>query len=141
MDVEVNYLAVFLAGLSTMLVGSVWYAKGIFGNTWAKLAKVDIDNKRNTSEMTTVFGLTFLASLVTAYVLAHVSFLSNQVFQNDFLQDALTTGFWVWLGFTAMRFWTHDMFEGRRNKLTFINIGNEFTTIMVMALVIGLIGL
>jgi hypothetical protein len=141
MEAEINYLAVLLAGVSSMVVGSIWYAKGVFGNTWAKLAKVDMSKQVSSGEMAKLMGLTFLASLVTAYVLAHVSYLSNQFFRNDFLQDALTTGFWVWLGFTAMRFWTHDMFEGRRKKLTLLNAGNEFVTVMVMALVIGLIGL
>ncbi len=141
MEAEINYLAVLLAGVGSMVVGSIWYAKGVFGDTWAKLAKVDMSKQVNSSEMVKLMGLTFLASLVTAYVLAHVSYLSNQFFRNDFLQDALTTGFWVWLGFTAMRFWTHDMFEGRRKKLTLLNAGNEFATVMVMALVIGLIGL
>lgn len=141
MQVEINYLAVLLAGVSSMVVGSIWYARGVFGNTWAKLAKVDLNKPTDSGKMATIMGLTFLASLVTAYVLAHVSYLSNQFYGNDFLQDALTTGFWVWLGFTALRFWTHDMFEGRRKKLTLLNAGNEFTTIMVMALVIGLVGL
>ena len=35
---------------------------------------------------------------------------------------------------------THDAFEGRPVKLTVLNIGNEFVTIMVMGLVIGLFG-
>ena len=139
MDVEVNYLAVFLAGLSSMAVGSVWYAKSVFGKTWASLAKVDMNRTPKQGEMVWLLGTTFIISLVTAYVLAHVTFLSNHFFQNSFLQDALSTGFWVWLGFTALRFMTHDMFEGRRKKLTLLNIGNEFVTIMVMALIIGLV--
>lgn len=140
MDVEVNYLAVFLAGVSSMVVGSIWYAQGVFGATWAKLAKVKIDKNMGGDQMFKLLGLTFLASLVTAYVLAHVSYLSNQFFQNDFLQDALTTAFWMWLGFTALRFWTHDMFEGRPGKLTILNVCNELTTLIVMALVVGLFG-
>ena len=30
MEAAVNYLAVFLAGASSMVVGSIWYAKGTF---------------------------------------------------------------------------------------------------------------
>jgi hypothetical protein len=140
MNVDVNYLAVFLAAVSSMVVGSVWYAQGVFGKVWANLAKIDLEKKVKTREMATLLGLTFLAALVTAYVLAHVTALSHAYFKNDFLQDALSTGFWVWLGFTALRFWTHDMFEGRRKKLTLLNVGNEFVTLMLMALVIGLFG-
>ena len=139
MQVDVNYLAVFLAAASSMVVGSIWYAQSVFGATWAKLAKVNMNRDAGKYEMVKLLGTTFLISLVTAYVLAHVTFLSNHFFQNTFLQDALTTAFWMWLGFNAVRFWTHDMFEGRPGKLTLLTVSNEFVTLMVMALVIGLL--
>jgi len=140
MEVSVNYWAVLLAGLSSMVVGSIWYARGVFGNTWAKLAKVDMDKKVSGGQMATMLGLTFLASLVTAYILAHVTFLSNNFFGNSYMQDALSTGFWLWLGFTAARILTHDLFEGRRKKLTLLTWGNELVTIMLMAVIIGAMG-
>lgn len=141
MDVQVNYLAVFLAAASTMVVGSIWYAKGVFGNTWAKLAKVDMSKPVKASQMAWLMGSTFVASLVTAYVLAHVTYLSFNFFDYDFLQAALTTAFWLWLGFTAARIYTHDAFEGRRKKLTALTVTHELVTFMVMAAVIGSVGL
>lgn len=138
MEVQVNYLAVFLAMLSSMVVGSVWYARKVFGNTWAKLAKIDMDKDRGS--VFKPIATTVVVSLITAYVLAHVAYLSNHFFENSFLQDSLMTAFWMWLGFTAARFITHDAFEGRPVKLTVLNIGNEFVTIMAMGLVIGLFG-
>jgi len=138
MEVQVNYLAVFLAMLSSMVVGSVWYARKVFGNTWAKLAKIDMDKDRGS--VFKPIATTVVVSLITAYVLAHVAYLSNHFFENSFLQDSLMTAFWMWLGFTAARFITHDAFEGRPVKLTVLNIGNEFVTIMAMGLIIGLFG-
>lgn len=138
MEVQVNYLAVVLAMLSSMVVGSIWYAKGVFGNTWSKLAKVDMSNNKDNVAKPII--TTLVVSLITAYVLAHVTYLSNQFFGNSFLQDALTTAFWLWLGFTAARFATHDAFEGRPTKLTVLNLGNELVTLMVMGLIIGLMG-
>lgn len=137
MDVEVNYMAVVLAMASSMVVGSIWYAQSVFGKTWAKLAKVDMSKGASPAKPIII---TAIVSLITAYVLAHVAYLSNQFFGNSFLQDALTTAFWVWLGFTAARFITHDAFEGRPAKLTAITLGNEFVTIMLMGLIIGLFG-
>ena len=46
MEVQVNYLAVVLAMLSSLVVGSIWYAQKVFGNTWAKLAKIDMGKDR-----------------------------------------------------------------------------------------------
>ncbi len=138
MDVEINIWAVALAMVSSMVVGSIWYAKPVFGNMWAKWAKVDM--KKNSSAAMPII-VTAVVSLITAYVLAHVTYLSNQFFDNSFLQDALSTAFWVWLGFTAARMITHDAFEGRPYKLTLLNVAHEFVTIMVMGLVIGTMGL
>lgn len=138
MEIQVNYVAVVLAMLSSMVVGSIWYARAVFGNTWIKLAKIDMS--KNKGSVATPIITTMIVSLITAYVLAHVAYLSNQFFQNSFLQDTLTTAFWLWLGFVAARFITHDAFEGRRRKLTLLNLGNEFVTIMLMGLIIGLFG-
>lgn len=138
MSVEVNYVAVLLAALSTMVVGSVWYAKPVFGNVWIKLAKLDEKAMKKAGPYPIV--VTLLVSFVSAYVLAHVAYLSNQFFQNSFLQDSLTTAFWLWLGFTAARIITHDAFEVRRKKLTLLTIGHELVTFLVMGAIIGLLG-
>jgi hypothetical protein len=138
MEVEVNYWAVLLAAVSSMVVGSIWYAKPVFGSTWQKLVGLkDSDMNKGAGY---ALGLAFALSIITAYVIAHVAYLSNHFFGNSFIQDAVTTSFWLWLGLTAARFATHDAFEHRRKKLTTMNIGNEFVTIVVMGLVIGLIG-
>ena len=139
MEVQVNLWAVLAAMASSMVVGSIWYARSVFGKTWAKLAKVDT-SKMNSSDAWKPMAATFVVSLITAYVLAHVTYLSQQFFKNDFLEAALMTAFWMWLGFTAARMITHDAFEGRPIKLTALNLGNELVTLMVMGLVIGIIG-
>ena len=139
MGVEVNYLAVLLAAVSSMVVGSIWYTPSVFGNTWMKLAKIEPKKQMSTSDKL-MFVWVFLLSLLTAYVLAHVTFLSNSFFGHSFLQDALSTAFWVWIGFVVTRIVTHNMFDRRPGKLTWLALGNEFITIMVMGLIIGLLG-
>lgn len=137
MNVDVNWLAVFLAAASSMVVGSVWYAKSVFGNAWINLAGLKEDDIRKGAAK--ALSIAFVSSLVMAYVLAHVTFLSHNFFNNSFLQDALSTAFWMWLGFQGVRALMHDTFEQRRKKLTLINMGNDLVTIMVMGLIIGLI--
>lgn len=138
MDVSVNYLAVLLAAISSMIVGSVWYARKVFGDSWAALAGVNMNRTPRRGEMAWLMGSTFVASLVTAYVLAIMAFLANGFFRNSFLQDTLMVGIWLWFGFVATRLYVHDAFEGRRKKLTVLNASHELVTILVMALIIGL---
>jgi hypothetical protein len=138
MEVVINWWAVILATLSTMVVGTIWYSKSVFGKSWMKLiGKTDKDMAKNSAVRPIL--LTLVVSFITAYVLAHVTFLANHFFGNSFLQDALSTAFWMWLGFTAARIITHDAFEGRPMKLTWLTISHELVTLLVMGLVIGLI--
>src|SRR6185312_1900737 len=119
MDVQINLVAVVLAALSSMVVGSLWYMPATFGNYWMKLAKVKPDRRNMTPlKMTWMYGSVLVASLVTAYILAHVTYLSNHFFHNTYLQASLGSAFWLWLGFTAARFYVHDTFEERRKMLT-----------------------
>jgi hypothetical protein len=136
MQVEVNYFAVLLAAVSSMVIGSIWYAPKVFGNTWKSL--VNLDEKKMRKGAPRAMAIAFAGSLITAYILAHVIFLSNHFFHHNYMQDAVTTAFWLWLGLTAVRFIVHDAFEGRPTKLTLLNVANEFVTIMVMGIIIGL---
>jgi hypothetical protein len=137
MNVEVNWLAVVLAMVSSMFVGMIWYAKPVFGTKWMKMVGMTAEKAKQGSGM--AIGVTILVSLLTAYVLAHVTYLSNAFFNNSWMSAALSTAFWVWLGFVATRIITHDAFEQRPRALTVMNVAHEFVTLMVMGFVIGLL--
>jgi len=139
MNVEINWWAVVLATLSTMVVGSAWYARGTFGNLWIKLAKLDEKEMAKRGAVKPILT-TLVVSLISAYVLAHMVSLAHHAFNNSYLWDALATAFWAWLGFTAARFITHDAFEGRPVRLTILNIAHELVTFMVMGAIIGALG-
>lgn len=138
MNVEVNYLAVVLAMVSSMVVGTIWYAKPVFGTKWMKL--VGMTDEKAKKGGGKAIAVTILVSLVTAYVLAHVAYLSNQFFKNSFMMDSLMTAFWLWLGFVAARFITHDAFEQRPVNLTVMNCAHELITLLVMGAIIGVFG-
>lgn len=139
MEVPINIWAVLLATASSMVVGTVWYAKPVFGRSWMKM--VGLKEEATAKGAGLAIGITVVVSFLTAYVLAHVTYLSYSYFQLSFLQSALNTAFWVWLGFTAARFITHDAFERRPIKLTAMNIAHELVTILVMGGIIGLMGI
>jgi hypothetical protein len=123
-----------------MVVGSLWYMPKAFGKAWMKYTSVKPDRSKMTPPtMAWMYGSVFVASLVTAYILAHVTYLANRFFGDSFLSDALMTAFWLWLGFTAARLYVHDTFENRRKKLTALNAMHELATVIVMALIIGLL--
>lgn len=138
MGIDINYWAVLLAALSSMVVGAIWYSKKVFGAEWAKL--VGLSDEQMNKGAAYALTLTALISFVTAYALAFAIGLADFYYTDSGrVQIALTVGFVLWLGLTAGRMVTHDLFEQRRRKLSALNLGNEFVTIMVMALIIGLL--
>lgn len=137
MDVQINYWGVLLATAASFAVGGIWYSKGVFGNLWAKLAKVKMDKQVSSADMTKLMLTQGALSFVTAYVLAYLSYIVHAFYQGSWLVDSLSTAVWVWLAFTFCRFWTHDMFEGRPVKLTLLNATHELVTLLAMAAAIG----
>lgn len=135
---EVNLWAVLLATASTMVVGSLWYTPKVFGNRWMVLAKVDRDRVASRGALPII--VTVVVSFITAWVLAGATWIAHAFYDGAFLSDALLTGGFLWAGFTAARMLTHDAFEARPMALTILNISHELVTVLVMALVIGLVG-
>jgi hypothetical protein len=130
---EINYWAVVVATLSTMVVGTVWYTPKVFGNRWIQLAKVDMSKVSPVGPIL----VTVLVSFISAWVLAGASWIAVDFYGGSFLLGTLFTGVVLWAGFTASRFITHDAFEGRPAALTVMNIAHELVTVLVMAVIIG----
>ena len=132
---DINYWAVILATLSSMIVGSIWYTPKVFGNYWMKAANVTPSGKA--SDAAGPIIVTVLVSFITAWVLAGASFIAWDFYGGSFFWNALFTGVVLWAGFTAARFITHDAFDQRPSGLTILNIAHELVTIVIMAIIIG----
>ncbi|MCK3768828.1 DUF1761 domain-containing protein [Microbacterium aerolatum] len=132
---EINYWAVLLAMLSSIVVGSIWYTPKVFGTRWARLANVDMTGSARSAVWPIV--TTVLVSFITAWVLAGASAIAWHFYEGSFFVGTIVTAVLLWAGFTAARFITHDGFEGRPTALTTMNIGHELVTLVVMAVIIG----
>lgn len=132
----INYLAVILATLSSMVVGTLWYHPKTFGTLWMREAGVTPSG--NARDAARPIIVTVLVSFVTAWVLAGATWISFQFYEGSFLVNALVTAVILWAGFTAARFITHDQFDRRTAKLTVLNSAHELVTIVIMALIIGM---
>ena len=140
MDVDVNMWGVFWAAVSSMVIGSIWYARGVFGASWMKMAGIDEKKMRENMDWTPMVAM-FVLSLVMAYVLAHVSYLSFSFFEGTYMNAAITSGFWLWLGLVVPTMLGTGLFSQTRKKLMAINLGNWLVTLVVMGWVLGLVGL
>lgn len=87
---EINYWAVLLATLSTMVVGSVWYTPKVFGTRWAQLANVDMDRPGATAVVPII--VTVAVSFVSAWVLAGATAIAWHFYNGGYLLAAVSTG-------------------------------------------------
>jgi hypothetical protein len=131
----INYIAVLLATLSSMIVGSIWYTPKVFGNYWMK--KSGVTPSGNSKDAIRPIVITLIVSFITAWVLAGAVWISFEFYGGSFLVNALLTAAILWAGFTAARFITHDQFDGRAPGLTLLTSARELVTVLVMALIIG----
>lgn len=132
---EINYWAVILATVSTLVVGSIWYTPRVFGRYWMKATGVTMSGNRGEAVIPIVVSV--IVSFVTAWVLAGAIFIAFRFYDGTFFPDAVITAVILWAGFTATRFITHDAFDRRPNGLTILNIAHELVTVLVMAVIIG----
>ena len=132
----INYIAVILATLSSMVVGFVWYTPRVFGNYWMRLTGV-VPQGGTMSNATRPIIVTVIVSFITAWVLAGAADISFHFYEGSFLANSLFTALILWAGFTAARFVTHDQFDRRPWQLTVLNCAHELVTLLVMALIIG----
>jgi hypothetical protein len=122
---DINWLAVIVAIIVNMVVGSVWYSPLLFGKQWSKLIGHKMDESVGSN-----FGyaITTVAAVIQTFILA------------NFIRDLNITqpmngayiGFLLWLAFVALTTISDIIFAKRPIKLWLIN-----TTYYLVVLVVN----
>jgi hypothetical protein len=66
---DVNWIAVLLCGISSMVLGGIWYSPLLFAKRWQAGAKLSDDDLAG-ANMALIYGTAFILSLVAAFVFA-----------------------------------------------------------------------
>jgi hypothetical protein len=136
--IEVNYLGVLLAAVGSMVVGFAWYSPSLFGKQWMKLMGYTTEKlKKEQKEMGKWYSVSFVLSLITAYVLAHVMALSQNFYHNPGVMTGLMTAFWSWFGFMMPVQMTGEIFGGKNWGLFAINTSYQLVSLLVMGIILG----
>jgi hypothetical protein len=123
---ELNYWAILVGAASNMLIGYVWYARPVLGNTWMGL--IGKTEEQLKAKAGPAMGLMVLLALLTSYVMAHfVDYTNSKTFM-----DGATTGIWVWLGFVFTEMVATNLFAQRPFKLSMITSGYQLVSLVVM---------
>ncbi|MFT7184288.1 MAG: hypothetical protein ACI9QC_000626 [Oceanicoccus sp.] len=132
---EINFLAVLVAAIVSMIIGSMWYSPLLFGNIWMKLSGVKMpqNKEKHQKMMLTGYGIGLLTSVVAAYVMAHFVVITEAT---DAAAGA-QLGFWIWLGFIATTQFGPVIWERRSPKLFFIGTSNMLVTSLAMGIILA----
>lgn len=130
-DPDLNLVPVIIAGVINMILGALWYSPLVTGKLWMRsMGKTEEELKQGFSSAS--MGMTYvvntIASLVFAYVLAHLVKFSMV---NTFSQGVMI-GFWVWLGFVVTTVIPGYMYESRPKMLFFLFIIYQLISITLM---------
>jgi hypothetical protein len=129
---EVNWLAVFVAALVAFFIGSIWYAKQVFGNKWQKevgLTKKDIE-KSNMTKVLTISFVTILISAVALSVLIKVLVL-------DTVTQGALLGIMLAVGIIATNKLMQVQYELRSWNYWFIVVGYDVVAYAVMGAILA----
>lgn len=65
---NINFLALLLAALSTLVVGFIWYNPKVFGNIWMKEAGLTEEDMKG-ANMVKIFGLSIVYAFLISFIL------------------------------------------------------------------------
>ncbi len=152
--IEINWLALLAAAVSTLVVGSIWYNPKVFGAAWMKETGMT-EEKAQKSNMILVFGMAlffaFLLSIILQFNVIHqlsaiaatskIKGIDPSVLQNymdaygntyrSFKHGALH-GFMFGLFGALPILGTNALFEQKSWRYIFINAGYWIVCLMIM---------
>lgn len=131
-----NFLAVLIAGLIPMLIGSMWYGP-VFGKKWLEMVgKTEEEIKENFNPIK-AYVFSFVMSLIMAYVLAHMLEAWNAAYAATGLWRGMQGAFWAWLGFALTIGYQHVAWNNQKLGLYFLNMTYNLVCLLAMGALLG----
>jgi len=134
---NINWLALVVAALSTLVVGFVWYHPKVFGTIWMKEIGMTEEKAKN-SNMGLTFGVSVILAFFTAFFLWTLVFMGGpaemphgtaefMTFKHGALHGAML-GLFVVLPVTV----TNGLFEQRSFKYMMVITGYWVVSFAIM---------
>lgn len=120
-----NYWAILVAWIFTIVLGSFWYSPAGFGKLWTKLSGVDI-MKLPQNEANRAIGAVVVSSLLQAFALAIVLQWINPAN----IAEGLIAGLLIWFGFITLTTVGTTLYQ--RRGLRFIWLNSSFFLIVLV---------
>lgn len=130
---SINWLAVLVAAIVRIVVGSVWFSPIAFVKPWQQLTGVTPESMQR--GLVRAIVIDFILSLVMAFVLYHAVMYATGMAPS--ILSGATVGLLNWLGFvlaTHLPLWAY---ENRPLKLISIGTGSNLVSMILMGALFG----
>jgi hypothetical protein len=134
-QVPVNYFAILLCAISSMIIGFFWYGP-LFGKEWMKLVGLTSEKQEKAKKtMQSTYTAMFIASLIMAWILFH--FIWYAAPGSLTLFTSIKIAIYSWIGFIATTSYTKFLFSPEKKpiKLLFIETGYQLASLIAMGIV------
>lgn len=129
---EINWWAFLVVIAFNILLGFVWYAKGVFGTTWMMLIGKTPEQLKE-KQGSAMAPMPILAA-IGAFALAQVV----QWTDAGTFVDGMLVGLWVWLGFYFAPVLMNALFSQKPLKLFWIESLYQLVVMMVGGIIFAL---
>ncbi len=135
---SINYWAVLVSGVASMILGYLWYSSWAFGKTWAHakgFTEADMKaHQESGKSMAPSMIAMFVSSLVTAFIIA--ALFGSLIITT--ISGMLILAFCLWIALTVRVALSEYLFGQAKITAVLISAGYELVVIAVMCLIIGL---
>jgi hypothetical protein len=137
-DVDINWLAVILAALGSVLIGWLWYSPYLFRDRWVRHSGLTLEKQEK--GLLVSLAVAAITGILMAYVVAYVGGLIEGNSGDGDMASALGAAFWLWLGVAATTVISVGTFAQRSIQWIVISVGERLVTLLLMGFIIGLFG-
>jgi Protein of unknown function (DUF1761) len=130
-EFPINWLAVLVAAIIRMIVGSIWYSPIAFMRPWQLLSGVS--EARVRESFGKAIGIDAAMSLIMSFILLHAVVYAGA----DSIWSGAAVGFLNWLGFVFTIFVGLWAYEQRPFRLVSITAGFNLVALVLMGAMLG----
>jgi len=143
---NINWLAIFVASLSSFIIGAVWFGPKTFYPIWVKFQGRTVPTERvdmSAGATIAMFGGTYLAALIQVSTLGIFISLSRSLDPTFGAGQGALTGALLGFGIGAAASLSHRLFAQSNHKVAdaykvwIIEVGQDIVCLTVAGLIIG----
>lgn len=135
MDTEINYWAVLVAAVASMVIGSIWYGP-LFGKRFMKAMGMDKWTSEEQEKMKKTMILSYIGQFVGSCVMFFVLAWYIMISFPTGVYGGLTNAFVLWFGF-VVPIKLADALWGGKMEMFWIGVGGMLVTLLTAGAIIG----